>query len=273
MFAKNLYAVLGVDEKSGPEDLRRAWLRLAVKYHPDRNPGDARAEENFKEISQAYALLSDPAARARYERTRPRTTARPKARPRPRPKPEPPKAAPPKPEPPGTEPPEPDWDEILAQFFQTPKGQDTLRDLEGELGRTGLKFTPGDFTRWFQARRPPTARPDVPATGTRPWLLGRLKAWLPGGEVWTNRRNTRYDIHYELALSPEAAVHGTVVEIAYLRDDQTRQLKIRIPAGTKDGARLRLAGQGQARPDQGRGDLVLTVQVGRRPSVADLWSD
>ncbi len=57
---KELYAILGLDEKAGPEELRRAYLSLAVKYHPDRNPGDPAAEERFKDISQAYAILSDP---------------------------------------------------------------------------------------------------------------------------------------------------------------------------------------------------------------------
>ncbi len=81
---KELYAILGVSEKAGPEELRRAYLSLAVKYHPYRNPGDPAAEERFKDISQAYAILSDPAARARYERLRPKKSAqaaRPKARP------------------------------------------------------------------------------------------------------------------------------------------------------------------------------------------------
>lgn len=65
-----LYAVLGVEETAGPEELRRAYLALAVKYHPDRNSGNPEAEERFKAISEAYAVLSDPTAKARYWRMR-----------------------------------------------------------------------------------------------------------------------------------------------------------------------------------------------------------
>lgn len=73
-FSKDLFAVLGVAQEAGPEVLRKAYLALAVKYHPDRNPGNKEAEERFKEISQAYAILSDPTARARYQRQRPQPT-------------------------------------------------------------------------------------------------------------------------------------------------------------------------------------------------------
>jgi curved DNA-binding protein CbpA len=289
MAPKNLYAVLGVSEKAEPEELRRAWLRLAVQYHPDRNPGDAKAEERFKDISQAYAILSDPTARARYERTRPKP-AGPKPEP---PKPEPPKPEPPKPEPPKPEPqgpaagarteppprpaggfkaeeplrPEPeepsDWAEFLNAFFQTPKGRDTLKELEEELRRAGLKFS--SLSRWVRTRR--ASAPERLLAG-----LGRLRDWLPGGPAWARRRAARYDISYDLALSPEAAGQGTTAEINYPRDDDRRQeLKISLPAGLKTGARLRLPDQGRLRPDGGRGDLVLTIKG--PPGAGGIWSN
>ena len=59
MAAKDYYKVLGV-EKTAPEaEIKKAYKKLAFKYHPDKNPGDAKAEERFKEISEAYAVLSD----------------------------------------------------------------------------------------------------------------------------------------------------------------------------------------------------------------------
>ena len=272
MAAKNLYAVLGVNEKSGPEELRRAWLRLAVQYHPDRNPGDARAEERFKDISQAYAILSDPTARARYERTRPRADAPKADGPRTGPesrtaeaKAEDLRADSSRAEPKGraagprtqAEPEEhPDWTEILNTFFQTPKGRDTLRELEEELRRAGLNFSSGRLARWFRTRRPDVSERIRDS-------FTRLRAWRPGGPAWARRRAARYDLSYDLALSPETAAKGTTVEISYPLDNGRRQeLKISLPAGLKNGARFRLPDQGLLRPEGGRGDLVLTIHQG-----------
>src|SRR5260370_23961556 len=62
------YECLEVTRSAGEEDLKKAYRRLAVQYHPDRNPGDKPAEEKFKEINEAYQVLSDPEKRARYDR-------------------------------------------------------------------------------------------------------------------------------------------------------------------------------------------------------------
>jgi DnaJ-class molecular chaperone len=64
---KNLYGVLGVERGSDEEAIRKAYRRLARRYHPDVNPGDAEAEERFKTISEAYAVLSDPERRRNYD--------------------------------------------------------------------------------------------------------------------------------------------------------------------------------------------------------------
>ncbi len=62
------YEVLGVPRDADLEAIKRAYRQQAMRYHPDRNPGDAAAEERFKELSEAYALLRDPESRARYDR-------------------------------------------------------------------------------------------------------------------------------------------------------------------------------------------------------------
>lgn len=67
MSAKDYYKVLGV-EKTAPEgEIKKAYKKLAFKYHPDKNPGDPKAEEHFKKISEAYAVLSDKNKRAQYD--------------------------------------------------------------------------------------------------------------------------------------------------------------------------------------------------------------
>ena len=65
---RDYYEVLGVDRGAGEEDLKKAYRRLAIQSHPDRNPGDKQAEERFKELNEAYQVLSDPERRAQYDR-------------------------------------------------------------------------------------------------------------------------------------------------------------------------------------------------------------
>ncbi|PMP69261.1 MAG: molecular chaperone DnaJ [Thermodesulfobacterium geofontis] len=67
MAYKDYYAILGVPRDATQEEIKRAYRRLALKYHPDRNPGNKEAEEKFKEISEAYEVLSDPEKRAIYD--------------------------------------------------------------------------------------------------------------------------------------------------------------------------------------------------------------
>ena len=65
--ATDYYELLGVDRGASADDLKRAYRKLARQYHPDANPDDQEAEAKFKEISEAYAVLSDQSARARYD--------------------------------------------------------------------------------------------------------------------------------------------------------------------------------------------------------------
>ena len=67
MAKRDYYDVLGVNKSANPEELKSAYRKLAVKYHPDKNPGDKAAEDKFKEASEAYGVLSDKSKKDNYD--------------------------------------------------------------------------------------------------------------------------------------------------------------------------------------------------------------
>src|SRR3989304_1567746 len=67
MTKRDYYEILGVTRSSGADEIKKAYRKLALKYHPDRNPGSKEAEDQFKEAAEAYEVLGDPEKRRRYD--------------------------------------------------------------------------------------------------------------------------------------------------------------------------------------------------------------
>jgi molecular chaperone DnaJ len=255
-FEKDFYAILGVKKDATQEEIKRAYRRLAREWHPDRRPGDKGAEERFKEINQAYEVLSDPKKRAEYDRVR----------------------------------------EMAASGFRFPGGGVRFEDL----GFGGLEdlFSQifGDFG--FRAPRAPARGEDLETEvhiGFEESLSGvEVPVGVPVEEVCracggTGSRSRRPpSVCPEcrgrgvvsapmglFALSrpcPRCAGSGTVVEDpcptcrgrGLVRG--RGEVRVRIPPGVRDGARIRVRGRGGPALRGGeRGDLYVTVRVRPHP--------
>ena len=70
-YSKDYYQILEVGRNASEDEIKKSYRQLALKYHPDRNPGDKAAEEKFKEASEAYEVLHDPEKRRLYDQVRP----------------------------------------------------------------------------------------------------------------------------------------------------------------------------------------------------------
>jgi molecular chaperone DnaJ len=68
MAKRDYYEVLGISKSASADEIKKAYRKVAMQYHPDRNPGDKSAEEKFKEAAEAYEVLSDQEKRAQYDR-------------------------------------------------------------------------------------------------------------------------------------------------------------------------------------------------------------
>jgi molecular chaperone DnaJ len=204
---KDFYKILGVDKEAPKDSIKRAYRKLAQKYHPDANKGDKGAEQRFKEISEAHSVLSNDDKRREYDQMRAFVDAG-------------------------------------GQRFY---GFDP-RDPGG--GRGNVRVNVEDLQDLFGGD----------AGG------GSVFEDLFGFRSRGRQRQGR-DIETEVTLDFEDAVNGATVT---LPDNST---KVRIPAGIGDGARIRVAGKGEAAPADGvAGDLFVRVHV-RPHNVFELGKD
>lgn len=191
---KDYYKTLGVARNAGQDEIKKAYRRLARKFHPDVSK-EAGAEEKFKEINEANDVLGDPDKRSAYDRL-------------------------------GAS-----WRQ--GQEFQPPPGW-------GGGGGAGA-----DFSDFFEQ------------------LFGGRKT--SGGRRPQGGRAGR-DVEAVLSLSLEEAFHGVEKHLNLSVDGESRDVKLRVPAGALPGKRLRVPGKGGRSPFGGpAGDLVLSVEIEPHP--------
>jgi curved DNA-binding protein len=261
---RDYYATLGLHPNASEEEIRRTYRRLALEWHPDRNPGNPRAGERFREISEAYAVLMDPVKRQAYDRAHGAG------------------------QPAGFD---PSREAVFRDLFADPRASAIFEELARELSRMGMRVERGDFERtlfggrvvmtgrvfvvtpltpvrllWRLARAalrvtPPPSGP-THAFPREKGLLGhafdigrRLLGLLGGDEARAG------DVSFPLRLTAAEADQGGRKRVKLQGAEGEDEIVVTIPAGIRAGTRLRLRGKGRPLGDGGRGDAYLIVEV------------
>jgi molecular chaperone DnaJ len=252
---KDFYAILGVPKDVDAKTLKKTYRKLAREWHPDSRPGDKAAEQKFKDIGEAYAVLSDPEQRKQYDAVRAMGGgARFRA------------GA-------GGSGGAGGFEDVFAQMFGGAGGAQNVRfstgggsggiDLEDLLGAFGGAggFQPGGQGFPGGAQGFPGGAKGFP--GGAQGFPGGAQGF-PGG--FGGARGGRggmprgQDVEARTTLDFRSAAHGDTVTLS---SPDGGRITTRIPAGVKDGQKIRLRGKGMDSPVQGgeRGDMYLHVTV------------
>ncbi len=242
MVQRDYYEVLGVRRDATPQDLKRAFRALALRYHPDRNPDDVDAERRFKEVAEAYETLSDPKTRKRYDRLGPlyRRDGRP-------PTPEEVSAM---------------VGRALGGLFRKRNGPSRGRDLEARVEVSLEQVLTGTRTTIKMPRQVRCRSCD--GTGAAP--RGRQSCDDCGG---SGKSQTRRWLRSEC---PRCDGHGWISTErcedcgGQGQHGSEARFEVKIPAGCGNGQRLKLAGRGDEPAGTGSaGDLLVVIAVSEHP--------
>jgi len=254
---ESYYGVLGVARDASPEDIRRAYRRCAIKYHPDRNPDDKQAETRFKQCAEAYEVLSDPDKRRRYDQFGKAGLRGAGLH---------------------------DWAHMDVHDIFTVFGSLLgLGDLFGDLGAAGhagprqgaslraalditLEEAARGVTRKLEIRREEICEA-CHGSGSASGRRDRCATCAGAGRVQHGGGFFRM-----VSDCPACRGRGSVVARPCIRCkgrgfvSKTQTMEIQVPAGLEDGQRIRYAGQGDAgEPGAPRGDLYAEVRVEPHP--------
>ena len=230
---RDYFKVLGVERGADADTIKRAFRKLAREYHPDVNPGNAAAEAKFKEVSEAYEVLSDPEKRRRYEQFgqywNQAGGTGPGAR-------------------------------VDVDFGRYGNFDDFINDLLGRFGGPGGGSAGfgGGFPGGFAGAS------GFPGGGFAggPFPGGGFGG--PGRAGAAPRQPANLDAEATVKVSFPEAFRGGERTLS-VNDER---VQVRIPAGVKNGSRLRLKGKGNLQPGTGRrGDLYLNLEV----QPHDVW--
>jgi len=261
--ARDYYQVLGVDKKATTAEIKKAYRKLARKYHPDLNPGDKAAEAKFKEIQEAYSVLSDSKKRAQYDQFGfvgevPPGGARQRAYSS------------------GFE--GFDFSSFGSSPFQdffenifSSRPQETQRSIKGEDLLYTMNIGFQDAINGVKTRIKLTRMVSCPSCGGRGYVRSSSQGTCPtcGGSGQTSMQRgfmkfaTTCPTCGGTGRSPGAecsSCHGSGLV------PKTELISVRIPAGVNTGSKVRIAGKGNAGRNGGPpGDLFITITVDAHP--------
>jgi DnaJ-class molecular chaperone len=284
------YDTLSVPPEATLEEIKKAYRRLALETHPDKNPGDAHAEERFKKINEAYGVLSDSSKRAQYDQYRRFGNG-----------------------------PEHahgsgfgySQEEIFRDFFTSRQARDIFQEMGKDFDRMGVRFDPafinnlffGGRNIFFQSFvfRPgkvriirygrPAAHPRSevrpaaasPGEAVKPDKLFKSgfslleKAGKKAGEYLRDKvfgfkpdygqlkrlagRALGLDATYDLVITEKQARFGGKVQVNLPHYKDGKLVSVRIPPGVQTGTRLRLKNMGKSLPGKRRGDAYIVLRI------------
>src|SRR5574337_899539 len=275
---KDYYAILGVPEQATEEELRRAYRRLALTHHPDKNPGDPKAEERFKAISEAYAVLMDQGKRRQYDAFR-QTQAETGG---------------------ATGGFRYSQEEIFRDLISNPDLSSIFAEMNREFARAGIRFDDAFVRQVFFGSRGfvfggvfmgapigvlrrrasrmavktdsaqlSTNSDQLTGSGGLLSAIGRglkagfdlVKRWSAGDSDSSGSADGGSNLRYHLTITAQEAASGARKRVSFMRGDQIEELMVTIPPGIRSGTRLRLKGKGLESRDGTQGDLYLRVTV------------
>ena len=266
MAMKDYYQILGVTRNCTTEEIRKNYRKLAMQYHPDRNPDDPAAEQKFKEVAEAYGVLTDPVKRRQYDSCRVGADSFADER--------------------ASGSFTYSQEDILRDLFKDPHFQQMFVGLLREFQRLGLRSSSAFIKRSFFGGKGGVfiggmfflgslAGPLL-AQATRKVLSGKSSLLESVGNAFGSLLGSGYkavtqgrskttpaqishpelDTTYNTPLTGKELRHGKTIQILVYGEDGEQTLLVKIPAGSKSGQKLRLRGKGRTSP-LGRGDLYL----------------
>jgi curved DNA-binding protein len=219
---KDYYKILGVDKKATEEEIKKAYRKLAMKYHPDRNKDDKKAEEKFKEVSEAYAVLSDKEKRKQYDAF-------------------------------GS-------DGFQQRYSQEDIFQGF--DFSNLFKEFGFGGGGGGFENIFGQRTGQPRggfRTHTYSRGGGPAFdYGDPYAQYGGAP----RPQRGSDQMYELSITLKEAAFGAEKQLSFPNGEKTEKVMVKIPPGISTGKKLRIQGKGESGFSGGQaGDLFIQIKV------------
>ena len=294
---KDYYSILGVNKNATGDQIKKTFRKLALKYHPDRNPGDKKAEARFKEISEAYEVLSDPEKRQKYDQFGQYWQQVGTG---------------------GWSGASPNVDFGGFDFSQYGNFEEFINELLGRFSSPGAgtsrtysyrQGTPegyGDFDGFGTSRASLDREATIRLTlgeafrGVKKRLnLGKemIDVRIPpgakqgskirvrgkgGSDAYSQRRGDLYlnvelqphtffqfegdNLVCEVPITPDEAVLGTSLEIP----TPDGMVTMKIPAGIRSGQSLRLRGKGWTNPQGGRGDQYVKIVIATPQNISHL---